>query len=440
MAVDIEKLLEDEHARHSPARKFGPLSATEHTFEANGEDSYRMVIPLWSMTLEVTRLRRERQNLVGELTVYCGLPGARAVDGIISAGDFNFSSVEMRWRRAKILDTNACTRGAIDWSTVLEELCLRIIQADRAGQPAVMMGKPKPEYRRDLMYNIDGLMLLQKHPTIIFGGPETNKSYIALRALGKLAEQGKNVMYVDWELGLDDHEFRLSELFPDGAPPVEYMRSYRPLTEEVERIQQAVRDNKIDYIAFDSAGFGCGGAPESAETTLAYFRAVRKIGVGSLHIAHNPKPDPNGKPNDQEPFGSRFWKANARLMWYVAADESTTNPRLVAMYCRKANLDRRPSPVAYRFHWTDYGTCVFSRTSIMESQELSEGMSVRERIYQVLTQGRKSVTQIADELQLDTNTVTQTINRYVRKGKVFIVLEGENTGRVIGLLGRDKAS
>ena len=45
--------------------------------------------------------------------------------------------------------------------------------------------------------------------------------------------------------------------------------------------------------------------------------------------------------------------------------------------------------------------------------------------------------QIAEELEVEPNTVTQTVNRYVKKGRLFVVLSGENTARRIGLLARD---
>ncbi len=403
------------------------------TREFSGSDGhYRLALPAIGVVFDADRLRREHQELVGELCVRCDLPGARTIDGTLSIADFNLSSARARSERAKLLSERS-NAADLDWIGALEEFCQRVLAADRTGQPSVTMGKPDPNYRRDLMYNVDGLMLLQRHPTILFGGPGTNKSYIALRALGKLSEQGKSVLYLDWELDLSDHEYRLSELFPDGIPPVEYMRCYRPLTGEVDRIQHAVREKRIDYIAYDSVGFACGGAPESAEVALAYFRAVREIGPGSLHIAHNAK----GEGNDQEPFGSRFWKANARQMWFAGADESTINPKMVALFCRKANLDKLFPPVTYRIEWTDSGTCEFSRANITDSAELSGKLSVREQIYQLLRSGPRTVTQISEETGIETNTVTQTINRYVRKNKVFIVLDGENTNRRIGLLARD---
>ena len=55
-------------------------------------DAYEMEYPEFRVTFAVDRLRRERQQLIGELSVKCGLSEAKTVNGYVSTGDFNFSS------------------------------------------------------------------------------------------------------------------------------------------------------------------------------------------------------------------------------------------------------------------------------------------------------------------------------------------------------------
>jgi hypothetical protein len=73
--------------------------------------AYTLDLPGYGITFEADRLRRERQELFGELIVRCTLPGAKVVNGALSTGDFNFSSVRARSDRAKLLKA-ACPSNA----------------------------------------------------------------------------------------------------------------------------------------------------------------------------------------------------------------------------------------------------------------------------------------------------------------------------------------
>src|SRR6185369_10696077 len=111
------------------------------------------------------------------------------------------------------------------------------------------------------------------------------------------------------------------------------------LVYEVDRLTRIVRDRHIDYAVFDSVAFASDGPPEAAEVAGRYFRAVRQIGCGSLHIAHISKAE-NG---DQKPFGSAFWHNGARSTWFAKrANEETsgTEPLNLGLFHRKSNLGR----------------------------------------------------------------------------------------------------
>jgi hypothetical protein len=62
--VDIENLLAEEHAKTKPPRRLPALAALAREFRAFGEDRYRLTIPDTGITLEIDRLRRERNELV----------------------------------------------------------------------------------------------------------------------------------------------------------------------------------------------------------------------------------------------------------------------------------------------------------------------------------------------------------------------------------------
>src|SRR5436190_13404739 len=111
-------------------------------------DRYRLEIPAFGIVLEAERLRRDHNELIGELTVRCSLPMARTVNGTLSTGDFNFSSVRVRQDRAKLFAQRAASNGTVDWFALLEDFCQKVFEAERQGEPAIdlrMLPRPDPD-------------------------------------------------------------------------------------------------------------------------------------------------------------------------------------------------------------------------------------------------------------------------------------------------------
>jgi hypothetical protein len=401
----------------------------EPGFKVRGEGSYALDVPDQGLSLVADRVRREHHELQAELAVYCYLPGARTVNGsALSIADMNLSSARARQDRAKLLAQRANTSD-LDWVGLVEEFCQRIIEAERAGQPAVDL-RELPRPAADDALKVKGFSLPRRHPTVLFGDGGAAKSYTALWLAGCMAEQGLSVGFFDWELAGEDHRDRLERLFPDGMPRILYARCERPLVHEVDRLRRLARG--LDYAVYDSVAFACDGPPEAAEVAGAYFRAARQIGVGSLHVAHISK----AEGGDRKPFGSAFWHNGARSTWFVkAAEESEGAESLtLAFFNRKSNLSKLSRPLGFEVAFAGDVTS-FRRSEVADTPEFAARMTVTQRMQHLLNSRPLTVTQIAEELDVGVNTVTQTVNRYVKKGRVFIVLDGQNTNRRIGLLG-----
>ena len=372
------------------------------------------------MVFEVDRLRREHNELVGELCVRCGLPGARSIDGTLSIADFNFSSARARTDRAKLFSGRANTRD-LDWVGLVEEFSQRVLQADRAGQPAVYLcDVPKPP--PDDNIQVDGFTFPRRHPSIVFGDGGSLKSYIGLYLAGRLTQQGMRMALFDWELAGEDHRERLERLFGVDMPQILYARCERPLVYELDRLTRIVRDSRVDFGIFDSVAFACDGPPEAAETAGRYFRAVRQIGGGSLHIAHISKADGA----DQKPFGSAFWHNGARSTWYAQlADPSADSDTLtLGLFNRKANLGRLRAPIGFTVTFTEDRTS-FRRADVADSPDLALKLTVRQRMAALLRRGALAPEEIAAELDAKPETVMRTARRYPN---LFVVLPGGKCG------------
>jgi hypothetical protein len=417
---DIEQLLQVEHARE--LQQMQPRGAPlKREFAAVSEDRYRLTVSEIGLALEVDRLRRDHHELIGELSVYCQLPGARTVNGTLSIADFNLSSARARSERAKLL-TERANAPSVDMASLVEELCQRVLQADRAGQPAIDLRQlPRPGADDDTI-SAEGLVLPKRHPSIVFGDGGTGKSYLALYVAGRIAEKGASVALFDWELAGDDHRDRLERLFPDGMPRILYARCDRPLVYEVDRLRRIVRDGGIEFSVFDSVAFACDGPPEAAEVAARYFRAVRQIGGGSLHIAHISKAD-NA---DEKPFGSAFWHNGARSTWYIKQDDASagTDVLQVGLFNRKSNLGRLRPPLGFSISFGEE-TTTFRRTDVADSPDLAAKLTVRQRMAYLLRGGAMTVKQLAEEIDAKPDTIERTA--YRNKG-LFIVMEGGRVG------------
>lgn len=382
-------------------------------------ERYELELPDIGITFIADRLRRERQELIGELSVGCSLPGARTVNGFLNTSDFNFSSARAMQDRAKLLKERANTNGNVDWIGLLEELRQHVFAAEREGDPSVDLRTLQRPAADDI--HIHGITLPRRHPSILFGDGGSAKSYTGLWLAGELARRGVRVGLWDWELCGEDHRDRLERIFGNDMPLIEYVRCERPLTAEVDRLRKVVRDKKIDYAFFDSIAFACDGRPEDAEIAGRYFRAVRSIGCGSLHIAHVNK----SEESDKKPFGSSFWHNGARSTWNVQAAEQVGDGTLrLGFFNRKSNLGPLRQPVSFILSFTETAT-TFDRADVGDTPEFATKLTIRQRLDTLLRRGSMPVHEVSTELEVDANSIYKTVKR---NSKHFILLEGGRVG------------
>lgn len=362
-------------------------------FRVVHDGRYTLAFREIGIAFDIDRLRRDRHELIGELTVRSTLPGSRTVaSDVLSCADFNLSSARARLDRARLLADRA--RLKVDFTLLVEEFCHLVISAERTGGPAVQLRdvpRPDPED----VFDVDGIRLLKRHPTVIFGDGGEAKSLTALYLAGRLAQRGVAVLFADWEFAGEDHRDRFERLFGADMPDLLYVRCDRPLVSEGDRLRRLVRDHGVEYAVFDSVAFACDGPPEAAEVASSYYRAVRQIGVGSLHIAHTSK----AEGADQKPFGSTFWHNGARSTWYAKRAAASPDNRqiTIGLFNRKTNIGPLRSAVGYEITFgTDQTT--FEPVHVADVQDLAERLPLWQRMAHLLRGGSLPIAAIADEL------------------------------------------
>lgn len=394
---------------------------------------YRLVFPACEVEFVLTRLRWSFDDLHCELRVSCGLAGARAIDGLLSVATLNLSSPRARRDHAKYLAERARTGNSVDMIALLEEVCQRVLKAERHGEPAVLL-RDVPRPAPDATLDIHGLRLPTAHPSIVFGDGGSAKSLLALWALGTLAQRGRRVGFFDWELDAGQHRARLERLFPEAMPAVQYVRCDRPLVHEVDRLRAIVADDRLDYAVLDSVGFACAGPPEAAEHALAFARAARQLGIGTLQIAHVRQERPT-EANDSRPFGSSFWHNSARATWFTKlADTSPDGHRLtIGLYPRKNNLGALDRAVGFVVEFVDDTRIAIDPIAVADVSELAEGLPLWQRLQGALRRGPQTLATLADDLGASVDTLDRTVRR--RSG-LFTRVSGSDGIRRIALVER----
>ncbi len=376
---------------------------------------YRLSVASLGARIDLTRIRQDHHETVGLLTVRVTFRGAKTIgDGIVSSADFNCSALRTRKERANFL-TERTNAKDIDWVWLLEEFCLRVLEAEDAGTPEIPIEQIplSPEDHAEL--DAGGLPLLRRHPTIWFGDGGAAKSYLALYAMADLAQRGERVLYLDWEFSGEDHRRRLHRLTGPipALPNLFYRRCDRALSKDVPRIREIISARHISFLVCDSVGFAADGTPEAAESATNYFKALRELGqIGSLHIAHVSK----AEQGDQKPFGSVFWANGARATWYLKRTDADADPDTltVGFYHRKTNVGRLRQPFAMRvsFIGTETRVCPASTSDMADHEELAIKMPLHQRMMAAVKHGAKSPTVLAEELQSRPDTVMRLVRRH----------------------------
>jgi hypothetical protein len=391
-------------------------------FRILGDGLYHLAFPETGTEFTVDRLRRERHELYCELSVACGMVGARVIDGVLSVGTFNLSSPSAAQQRAKILAERARATG-IDWAAMLEEVRQRVIAAERTGEPSILLRTvPRLADGAD-EFDILGITRPKHHAVITFGDGGTAKSYLELLTASELAKRGERVGYFDWEMDPFTHRRRLEAINGAEMPDVRYLRLDRPLIHEVDRLRRTIRQDNLTYAHLDSIGYGTAGAPESAEAAMDYFRAVRQLGIGCGLIAHITK----GENGDQRPFGSAFWHNSARATWNIKlASTSPDGCTLhLAGFHRKSNLGKLRQPVGIKVDF-DGDRVYFANVDVATLDEVAASLPLHVRVRGALRLGPQTTAQLASELDAKEDSVKKALTR--GKGHTFTCITRTDDG------------
>jgi hypothetical protein len=411
----------------------------DHTFARLPGGGYLLDLTREAVRLEIRHLRRERQQLVGELNVRCDWAGARTSYGSLACTDINLSSLTTRRAIAKHCADRARTKpDDFDWQWPIDTLAQLTIEAERTGdEPIVLDDAPELVVRE---HNVHGITIAGDAPTLLVAHGDSTKSLIELLALGSLAKRGHPTLYCDWEWTAERHKARKVRLFgPERLDGLHYLRLTAPLTVEADRIRRFCDEHGIEQIGIDSVGLACDGKLIDDDVAIRFYRALSTL-PPAIVAAHVPKSNVADPKAETTAFGSVFFSNLARIGWAVRK-QTTDNPDEVIVGCfpsLKQNDGARLRPVGLRFTFSEARIDV-EPADLAAVDGLAERLPMTTRIAGVLKTGAFTVAELAASLDAKPDTVEKTLRR--GEGTKFVRVTDKAPGSVYrwGLMDRRAA-
>jgi hypothetical protein len=174
--------------------------------------------------------------------------------------------------------------------------------------------------------------------------------------------------------------------------------------------------------------FASDGPPEASEVAQRYFQCVRRIGVGSLHIAHTNK----SEESDKKPFGSAFWHNGARATWNVKLSTDAapgTSEITLGFYNRKSNLGGLLPAFGLGVTFATDRTMI-RRIALADVEDLAADLPIWQRMERALTTP-KTMVALAEELSAKVDTIDANVRR---KRNVFTRVPGDGGIQRIALV------
>ena len=369
------------------------------------------------IAFRVDRLVEEKKSLWGEVTIRGAFPPEPGWKHIFHEG-FNLLSGRTRKSMANTLEKQV---PHLDWSTLLEQVCMGVIQRHREGEAVIQIKDFRvPE---SIRWRVEPLVL-EGAPTLLYGYGGTGKSYFAAYLAMMTAEgypdlnfmpEPGPVLYLDYENTELDSARRFDALHKGLDLPcrssVHYRRCAQRLASEIQEIQKAVLERGIQMVIVDTAGPACGGDPESAQSAIQFFMALRSLNITSIILAHKSK-----AAGAKGPFGSVYWTNYPRNVFNIkGAQEEGATSCFVGLFHEKTNDGRLMKPMGFRLEFIDEGEVVrVHKENVGDIPELEENLGLVDRITNALRRNRykpMTVTDLADELEAKAGSIRQALSR-----------------------------
>lgn len=278
--------------------------------------------------------------------------------------------------------------------------------------------------------------------SILFGAGSAGKTFLLMKAaldvsrgdsyLGRTTQQ-RNVLYIDCETGRKTFGYRMRRICAgEGLEQAAADRVFYwwaggiPLEDQVDAIKRCCEENEIGFVCLDHIAAACGGDASEQSVASRFARAVGKIGLPMLALAHITGAAVSDPEQARKPFGSIFWENNARRTIFVMRQQEDESPVAdLGLYPRKINDGGRPSPFGATITFDDpSGPITIDPTQLRGTGILSTVRGIQHVIWDVLDQPM-SVKAIAEATNKTERYVKDILGNHPR---LFVDLSGNRGG------------
>ncbi len=377
-------------------------------------------------------LRKGISGPSAEVTIEGSIPSV-GVKGILTVERLPLSNGKDRVALANRLEkrTGEGPDAPIQWRSMLDGICSRILVAQRQGPAVVTVGLAE---EAGINWIIDGLV--EEHQTTsIYGDGEVGKSWQAIAALVALAtgeevipgwrptRRGRGLM-LDWET---DHETlnRRVRMICRGAGipyvPIDYVACDGPLADQLEWLLERVHEDNIDLIVVDSVEAAMQGSrSDGADLNDAAGKVnqvLRKLGRAAILVDHVNALGAASSGLAGKAYGSIFKRNWVRQSFELKrVHEGGDGEKHLGVYCTKRN--NGPRFDAFGLAWTINDELSSWQREDITEPELQKALSVRRRMEIALgEQSPLSMTSLAETCEAKLAQIRVELSR--DKGRTF---------------------
>jgi hypothetical protein len=278
--------------------------------------------------------------------------------------------------------------------------------------------------------------------SILFGAGSAGKTFLLMEMalcvsrgldfLGRQTQQ-RNTLYIDCETGRKTFGYRMRRicnglgLEQSAADNVFYWWANGiPLEDQVDAIRRCCEENQIGFLALDHIAAACGGDASEQAVASRFSRALGKLNLPMMALAHITGAAVTDPEQARKPFGSIFWENNARRTIFVMRQQEDESPVAdLGLYPRKVNDGGRPSAFGATLTFDDpSGPITVTQTPLRGTGVLSRVRGAEHTIWDALTRAM-TVEEIAEESGLTERYIKDTLRDHPR---MFVDLNPEIKG------------
>jgi hypothetical protein len=257
----------------------------------------------------------------------------------------------------------------------------------------------------------------------IFGMGSAGKTLIALYFAKQYViehEEG-NVLFVDYEDTPGGWKEKLTKIIDLQGSPIDlnrfiyYASEQIPVSEQIDKIKDVIKDRNIKLVIVDSASLATGESTSDEKAAIRLVSALHLLKTTCLIIAHQRKNE-----GEKNPIGSIQYENQSRNVWNVkgASDDKDNTIIHIAMTHTKANNTwKRKEPYGYRIEYKPESIQI-----IRESAQtyFEESYTAIQRIEKLLRdEGSFDTKGVAQSLGLTNNYANKILSKGKQKG-IFV--------------------